>query len=101
MRRTVITKRFYVIPEDATPQTRWILNLLNEYNLTMAELADTIHVSRQTLSLWTNGGAISFGNICAICCMVDKNSDPERLYKLFNEGGIYAEHDFEGTDRSN
>ena len=84
MRRTIIAKRFYIIPEDAAPQTRWILNLLNEHNLTMAELADSIHVSRQSLSLWTNGGTITFGNICTICYMLDKNADPERLYQLFN-----------------
>lgn len=84
MRRMTITKRFYAIPEDATPQARWILNLLNEHNLTMAELADAIHVSRQSLYLWANGGAITFGNICAICYVLDKNADPEGLYQLFN-----------------
>lgn len=89
MRRKVIVtvKTFYDIPENAIPQTRWLLNLMNEYDLNLTSLAEIIHVSKQSVSYWLKGNTISFGNICAICCMIDKNADPERLYKLFNEGG--------------
>ena len=85
MKRTVIVKKFYDIPEDAVPQTRWLLNLMNEYDLNLTRLAEIIHVSKQSVSLWIKGQAISFGNICAICYMIDKHSDPEKLYRLFNE----------------
>ena len=86
MRRTIIKKTFYDIPENAEPQTRWLLNLMNQYDLNLTGLADIIHVSKQSVSLWIKGHTISFGNICAICYMIDKHADPERLYKLFNEG---------------
>lgn len=78
---------FYEIPEDAAPQTRWLLNLMNEYDLNKAELADMIHVSRQAVTNWVYClNKISFGNICAICYTIDKHSDPDNLYRLFNEG---------------
>lgn len=80
----VTVKKFYDIPENAIPQTKWLLNLMNEYNLNLSKLADIIHVSKQTVGYWIKGHAISFGNICAICYMIDKNSDPEKLYQLFN-----------------
>lgn len=86
MRRTVIKKSYYEIPEDANPQVRWILNILNEYNLTMNSLAKKIHTSRMTVTYWANGTTkISFGNICAICMFVDKHADPELIYKTINK----------------
>ena len=86
MRRTVIHEVYYEIPEDATPQVRWLLNLMNEYGLTMASLAEKIHVTRASVGLWINKSTpITFGNICAICYAVDKHADPEKLYELFNK----------------
>ena len=86
MRRTVIKKSYYEIPEDATPQERWILNILNEYNLTMSSFAKKIHVSRQTVSYWIDGTTkISFANVCAICMFVDKHANPESIYKTINK----------------
>lgn len=86
MRRTVIKKAYYEIPEDATSQERWLLNILNEYNLTIASLAKKIHVSKQAISFWICGRTkISFGNICAICMLVDKHTDPEVIYKTINK----------------
>ena len=82
MRRTIIKKSYYEIPEDATPQQRWLLNILNDYNLTMSQVAKKIHVSKQTVAFWINGTTkIAFGNICAICMFVDKYANPELIYK--------------------
>ena len=83
MRRIVIKKSYYEIPEDATPQVRWLLNLMNEYDLTMRSLAKEIHLSKQAVSFWVEGVTkISFGNICAIVYKIDKHADPEAIYKM-------------------
>lgn len=82
-RRQKIVQCYYEIPDNASPQARWLLNLLNEHNYSIAGLAKKIHTTRTAIYNWFNGTDMSFGSICAVVCMVDKNADPEALYKLF------------------
>ena len=84
IRRTII--KYYDIPEDASPQTRWLLNIMNEYELDCAKLARKIHVTRQTVCNWVRDDVpMSFGNICAIVLLIDKYANPEKIYQTISE----------------
>ena len=86
MRRTFVKYSYYDIPDNAKPVTRWLLNLMNEYELNHSKLAKKIHVSRQAVANWVNGTTkISYSNICAICRSIDINANPDDLYKMFNK----------------
>lgn len=100
MRKVRIVKKYYVIPENAVPQTRWLLTLMNKYDLNETQLAEIIHVSKQSVSLWVKGKPMTFGNLCAIVCMViDKTSNPENLYELFNSSIRNENNSYDGERR--
>ena len=77
------SQHYYEIPDNASPQGRWLLNLMNEHHYSIAEFAQKIHATRQAVYRWVAGDNMSFNSICTVVCMVDKNADPEALYKLF------------------
>ena len=80
-----IKVEYYNIPDDALPQTRWLLNIMNNYNVNCAEIGRKIHVARQTVRNWVHGyQTLSFPTICALVYIFDKAADPEKLYQLFN-----------------
>lgn len=75
--------KYWDIPKDASPQTRWLMNVMNEYDLDCAKLAKKIHVTRQSVCNWVHDYVtISFSNICAIVLMIDKYADPENIYQI-------------------
>ena len=86
MKRKIEIRCYYEIPEDASVQQRWLLNILNESQMNSSELANKIHTSRQTLScLINNKWPISFQYICAIIWATGFKENPETIYELIKK----------------
>ena len=87
MKRIKEIKKYYDIPNDVSPQARWLMNVMNEHDLDCSKLANILHVKRQTIYNWIyDRYKITFGNICAIVLLLDKHADPEKIYQIIYEG---------------
>lgn len=80
-------KKYYDIPNDVSPQARWIMNVMNEHDLDCTKLAKILRVKRQTIYNWIyDRNKIPFTSICAIVLLLDKHADQEKIYQIIYEG---------------
>ena len=85
-RKVFWTKR-YAIDDDAPFQSKWILRVLNRSNMSMAQLAEKLHLTRQNISKLVHGESrISFATVVAIWYVCELHEeDPEEILKTIEE----------------
>ena len=69
--------------DDNTPfQTIWLVDILNEHDMSFSDLSRLLHVSKQTITNWAaSTHPMSFPCIAALIFLLKLDDDPEDVYK--------------------
>lgn len=86
IKKMTYIKKYYEYDADANFQTKWIIDTINEKNMTFSRLAKILRCSRQAISLWVLcDQKMSFFAVCAICKLLDLDDDPYEIYNKIEE----------------
>ena len=84
--KQVLWNKCYVIDDNAPFQSRWMFRVLNRGHMSMAQLAEKLHQTRQNISRLVNGKSrISFAMVVAIWYVCELQEDPEEIWKTIEE----------------
>ena len=84
--RTAVYKKNYVLKENATVQQKWLVSVLNRTGCNMKKLAEKLHISRQTITLYMQMNIkLSFPIICAICYVTGIPDNAEKVYEAIQK----------------
>lgn len=84
--RAAVYKKNYVLKENATVQQKWLVSVLNRNNCNMKGLAEKLHISRQTVTLYMQMNAkLPFPMICAICYVTGIPDNAEKVYEAIQK----------------
>lgn len=74
-------KKVYEVDENASYQSKWLAECLNNCHITCATLAKMLMVSKQTISNWLEGShPISYCAIYTICGILHLEDNPDMVY---------------------
>ena len=81
--KAIVTRRTtYAFGDEATEQMRWVGSVLERTGLNQRELANKLHMTRQSISALLHDRAkMSFVTVFTICKQCGLDDDPEEVYK--------------------
>lgn len=84
--RPAVYAKNYVLKENATVQQKWLVSVLNRNGCNMTELAEKLHMSKATISLYMKMKvAMPFTVICAICYITGIPDNAEKVYEAIQK----------------
>lgn len=81
MQQRAVYKKVYHLRKESGVQQKWLVSVFNRAGINMSELADKLHITRQSVSTWMTGKVtLPYMAICAICHVLKLPDNCERLY---------------------
>lgn len=81
-------KRYYEPESNASPASKWLCDVLNYSGFTQSDLAEKLHMSRQSMSkLMCGVSKLSFCQMTAIIYVCELDSNPERIWREISQEG--------------